>query len=48
MSITALEKIRDVLGVSADWLLRNNSSEALAITTEELHELLADCTQRSV
>ena len=30
MSITALAKISDVLEVSADWLLRNNTADALA------------------
>ena len=44
MSITALAKISDVLEVSADWLLRNNTADALAITADELHELLEDCT----
>lgn len=44
MSITALAKISDVLEVSADWLLRNNTADALAITADELRELLADCT----
>lgn len=44
MSITALAKISDVLGVSADWLLRNNTPNAIAITENELHDLLMDCT----
>ena len=44
MSITALAKISDVLKVSADWILRNNTQDALEITADELRELLADCT----
>ena len=44
MSITALARISDVLEVSADWLLRNNTADALAITADELHELFEDCT----
>ena len=38
MSITALAKISDVLEVSADWLLRNNTADALAITVNEVVE----------
>ena len=44
MSITALAKISDVLEVSADWILRNNTRDALEITADEFRELLADCS----
>ena len=44
MSITALAKISDVLEVSADWILRNNTRDALEITADEFRALLADCT----
>lgn len=44
MSITALAKISDVLEVSADWILRNNTQDALEITADEFRSLLADCT----
>ena len=44
MSITALAKISDVLEVSADWILRNNTRDALEITADELRDLLADCS----
>ena len=44
MSITALARISDVLEVSADWILRNNTRDALDITSEEFRELLEDCT----
>ena len=44
MSITALARISDVLEVSADWILRNNTRDALDITAEEFRELLEDCT----
>ena len=44
MSITALARISDVLEVSADWILRNHTRDALDITAEEFRELLEDCT----
>ena len=30
--------------VSADWILRNNTRDALEITADELRDLLADCS----
>jgi transcriptional regulator with XRE-family HTH domain len=44
MSVRVLAKLSDVLGVSADWILRNNTTDALAITHDEISELLSDCT----
>lgn len=44
MSIVMLMKIVDTLGVSADWVLRCNTQEAVQITTNEFNVLLKDCT----
>ena len=43
MSTFIVQHHSDVLEVSADWLLRNSTADALAITVDELHELLEDC-----
>ena len=44
MNIRALIAISNALEVSADWLLRNNTQEAMAITSEEIAKELQDCT----
>lgn len=44
MSIIVLAKLCDALDVSADWILRSNTRDALSIDTEELSNLLSDCT----
>ncbi len=44
MNIRALVSISNVLGVSTDWLLRNDTQAALHISSEELYQELSDCT----
>ncbi len=44
MRITVLSGISDVLGVSADWLLKNKPNEIAEITIDKMTELLADCS----
>ena len=46
MNIKALISISDALGVSADWILRNNTSQALNITADEISAELAGCSSR--
>ena len=44
MSIMVLYNLCNALEVTADWILRNNSPEATAITISEISSLLDDCT----
>ncbi len=44
MNIRALIAISNALDVSTDWLLRNNTQAALAITSEEISRELEGCT----
>ena len=44
MSIMVLYNLCDALEVTADWILRNNSPEATAITISEVSSLLDDCS----
>ncbi len=44
MSITVLRGISDILGISADWLLKNKPNETTEITIEKITEVLADCS----
>ena len=44
MNIRALISISNALGVSTDWLLRNETQAALQISSEELYRELQDCS----
>lgn len=44
MSIMVLYNLCNALEVTADWILRNNSPEATAITISEVSSLLDDCS----
>jgi len=44
MNILTLKQICDILDVSADRILRNNSKESLGLTDSELAAMLADCS----
>lgn len=44
MTVTVLAKLSDALGVSTDWLLRNQTREAQEITIAELEEMFQDCS----
>ena len=44
MKITTLIKLTSALGVSNDWLLRNDTREASEYTSQEFDQLMADCS----
>ena len=44
MSVVTLHAICNRLSVSADWLLRNNSSASKQLADEEAAQVLVDCT----
>ena len=46
MNVRALIAISDALGVSTDWLLRNDTQAALNISSEELYKELQDCNPK--
>lgn len=43
-TVDKLIKLTEVLGVSADWLLRSNVQESLPIISQDVSELLSDCS----
>ena len=44
MTVTVLAKLSGALGVSTDWLIRNQTREAQQITITELEEMFKGCT----
>lgn len=46
MNIRALLSISDALHVSTDWLLRNDTPTALAISSDEIAKELESCTPK--
>lgn len=46
MNVRLLLSISDTLGVSADWLLRNDTPPAIAITNDEISRALEGCTAK--
>lgn len=44
MTVTVLIGITDTLDVSADWILRNNTTASAEITAAEFNKLMSDCT----
>ena len=46
MNIRLLLSISDTLGVSADWLLRNDTPPVIAITNDEISRALEGCSAK--
>jgi len=44
MNVTTLYQICELLGVSADWIIRSSNSEGKQYTSEEFERIFSDCT----
>ncbi len=43
-TVDKLLKLTEILGVSADWLLRSNVPESKVLIDQDIAEVLSDCT----